>query len=151
MKKSPSLPTIMNKNVSFVDNPICWVFYVCLVLTFRVVFAGVGITGKVAWTLVNWIHGIASFILFHWVKGSPFADDHGQYSQMTFWEQIDDQIQFTRARKFLNILPIVLFLIAADSANWDLAFVWINLVICAILIIAKLPIMHNVRLFGINA
>ncbi|KAH0790418.1 ORM1-like protein 3 [Histomonas meleagridis] len=151
MKKSASLPTILNKNVSFIDNPLSWVFYVSLFIIMRVVLAGFGISSKIAWTIVNWTHGLTTFFLFHWIKGSPFVDDHGQYSQMTFWEQIDDQIQYTRARKFLTIMPIILFLVSADSAGWDLAYFWINLLCCAILLIAKLPIMHKVRIFGINA
>lgn len=147
MKKSPSLPTIMNKNVSFLDNPASWIFYIMIFVVLRVFF---GAYTK-AWTIVNWIHGVITFILFHWIKGSPFLDDHGQYEQLTFWEQIDDQIQYTRARKFLILFPIILFILACDSCGWELAYVWINLVISSIVIVAKLPFMHKVRIFGINS
>ena len=121
---------ITNKNVAFIDNPVCWVFYTLLVFIFRVIFSGLGLNSPVAWTLVNYVHGIISFFCFHWIKGSPFIEDHGEYHQLTFWEQIDDQVQYTRARKFLLILPCVLFVFACDAANWELAFVWMNLLRC---------------------
>ena len=151
MRRSNSLPTITNKNVTYIDKPVSWVFYVSLFLFLRIVLAGLGFNAAASWTIVNWAHGIISFFLFHWIKGSPFAEDHEECSSLTFWEQIDDQIQYTRARKFLLIFPIILFLIATDSSDWDLAFFWINLAICAVSVISKLPFMHEVRLFGINS
>ena len=63
------------------------------------------------------------------------------YSQLTFWEQIDDQIQYTRARKFLSIVPIVLLLLAIDAGRWELAYLWINLPVALITILPKLPFM----------
>jgi len=151
MKKSPSLPTILNRNVTFIDNPISWVFYTLIVVFFRIVVSGIGFSGPAAWTIVNYAHGICTFIFLHWIKGSPFVDDHGQYSQLTFWEQIDDCIQYTKARKFFTLFPIVLFFLTVDSAGWELAWGWINLIITVIVVLAKLPIMHKVRIFGINA
>ncbi|KAI5537896.1 negative regulation of ceramide biosynthetic process [Trichomonas vaginalis G3] len=151
MKKSSSLPAILNKNVAFIDNPICWVFYALLFLFVRILFIGIGLSSSASWTLVNWIHGIITIILFHWIKGSPFIDDHGAYSQLTFWEQIDDQLQFTRARKFLIIVPFILFVLAVDAGHWELAYIMMNLPILAVIVIPKLPFMHGVRIFGISA
>lgn len=150
MQKSPSLPTILNKNVQFVDNPIFWIFYILLIFFLRVIIAGIGIDGLYAWTYINIMHTTISFLLFHWIKGSPLVDDHQQFSRLTFWEQIDDSLQYTRARKFLTVVPIAIFIIAADSTNWELAIVWINLLFTFIAVIAKLPFMHGVRIFGIN-
>ena len=150
MKKSPSLPTVTNKNVMFIDNPISWVFYTLLFLTIRIIFSGMGISAAFAWTLTNWIHGVISFVCFHWIKGSPFIEDHGEFTHLTFWEQIDDQMQYTRARKFLAAFPLILFVIALDEGAWELAYVWLNLPITVIVMIAKLPFMHGVRIFGIN-
>lgn len=141
----------MNKNVSFVDNPISWVFYVFLFTFERIILAGIGFSSGAAWTIVNWTHGIITFICFHWIKGSPLVEDHDQYGLYTFWEQIDDRIQYTKARKFLTIFPIALFAFACDSSHWDLAYVWLNIAITLVVVVAKLPIMHGVRLFGINS
>ena len=151
MKKSHSLPTITNKNVAFIDNPICWVFYILLIVAIRVILSGLGLSTAAAWTFLNIFHGIVSYFCFHWIKGTPFIDDHGVYSQLTFWEQIDDQIQYTRARKFLSIVPIVLLLLAIDAGRWELAYLWINLPVALITILPKLPFMHGVRIFGINS
>lgn len=149
MKKSASQPTL-NFNVKFIDSPISWVFYTLLFLTLRIIFAGFGLSSRLALTLVNWIHGVLTMFFFHFCKGTPFPGQN-QQDDLTFWEQIDDAIQFTSARKFLTIFPIVLFLVAADAAEWDLAWFWINLIITAVVVISKLPFMHGVRLFGINS
>ena len=50
-----------------------------------------------------------SFYLFHFVKGAPWeTSDQGRARRFTFWEQIDNGVQWTGTRKFLQILPIVL-------------------------------------------
>lgn len=151
MKKSPSIPQLLNKNVTFIDNPICWVFYVLLFIILRVMLSGIGIPTSAAWTLVNCIHGGITFLIFHWIKGTPFIDDHGAYSTLTFWEQIDESVQFSRARKFLIIFPIILLYLSLDAGHWELAYAWFNLPVFAIVIIPKLPFMHGVRIFGINS
>lgn len=150
MKRSLSLPAILNKNVEFIDKPESWIFYTLLIIVVRVIIGGFGVSSTSAWTVVNLIHTITSFYLFHWKLGSPFVDDHGEYSTLTFWEQIDDQIQYTRARKFLSVLPFVVFLFACDSAGWELIYVWLNLFLACVCIVPKLPFMHGVRIFGIN-
>ncbi|EAY10730.1 ORMDL family protein [Trichomonas vaginalis G3] len=151
MKKSPSIPQLLNKNVQFIANPICWVFYAFLFFAVRVILAGMGISTAAAWTLVNFIHGAVSFSVFHWIKGTPFIDDHGAYSTQTFWEQIDESAMFDWARKFLTIFPIFLLYLALDSGKWELAVAWINLPVTALVLIPKLPFMHGVRIFGINS
>lgn len=152
MRKSPSIPTILNKNVSYIDSPASWVFYTFLWLAFRVILAGLGLSAETSWAIVNWIHGIISYILFHWIMGTPFASDHEHESDLlTFWEQIDDQVLYTRARKFLILFPISLFFIAVDSSGWDLAYFWINSIVLLITVLPKLPFLHRVRIFGINS
>ncbi|KAK8883776.1 ORM1-like protein 3 [Tritrichomonas musculus] len=152
MRKSPSIPTILNKNVSYIDSPASWVFYTFIWLFLRVILAGLGLSAKASWAIVNWIHGIISYVLFHWIMGTPFASDHEHESDLlTFWEQIDDQVLYTRARKFLTLFPIALFFIAVDSSGWDLAYFWINAIVLLITVIPKLPFMHRVRIFGINS
>ena len=119
MRKSPSIPTILNKNVSYIDSPASWVFYTFLWLAFRVILAGLGLSAETSWAIVNWIHGIISYVLFHWIMGTPFASDHEHESDLlTFWEQIDDQVLYTRARKFLTLFPIALF-VHFGRMIWD--------------------------------
>ena len=51
----------------------------------------------------------AAFYLLHIVKGAPWeTSDQGKARSYTYWEQIDDGVQFTATRKFLTTVPIVL-------------------------------------------
>ena len=89
--------------------------------------------------------------MVHWVKGSPLESSYhpqGKFDKLTFWEQIDDQRQFTPTKKFFTLIPLIILFICAYTAYEHL---FINLVFGAIALIPKLPYFHRVRLFGINA
>lgn len=91
------------------------------------------------------------FICFHWLIGSPFGStNQGEYSNLTLWEQLDDGEQFTSSKKFLTLFPIILFLLSIHYTHYDLVTFAINLAVLIVVLIAKLPIMDKVRLFGIN-
>ncbi len=47
---------------------------------------------------------------------------------MTFWEQIDDGVQFTATRKFFTVIPVVLFLLASHG-KWRTSMVFDKLVV----------------------
>lgn len=36
---------------------------------------------------------------------------------MTFWEQIDDGVQYTATRKFFTVVPVVLFLLVGARSS----------------------------------
>ena len=42
----------------------------------------------------------------------------GKYDGMTFWEQLDDGVQNTNNRKFLTLVPVVLFLLATHGTDY---------------------------------
>ncbi len=42
----------------------------------------------------------------------------GKYDGMTFWEQLDDGVQNTNNRKFLMLVPVVLFLLATHGTDY---------------------------------
>lgn len=69
---------------------------------------------------------------------------------MTFWEQIDDGVQFTATRKFFTIIPVVLFLLATNSSDFSRQPLGVNLIVVVVLLISKLSSMHDVRILGIN-
>lgn len=69
---------------------------------------------------------------------------------MTFWEQIDDGIQFTATRKFFTVVPVALFLLASHTTDFRRQPLGINLLVVVILVVAKLSSMHQVRIMGIN-
>ena len=47
-------------------------------------------------------------------------------------------------------VPVVLFLVTMHFCNWDTTHLVINLPIVMLLVGAKLPEAHGVRLFGLN-
>ena len=56
------------------------------------------------------IHQV-TYHFFHWKKGTPFAEDQGIYNALTWWEQMDNGKQLTRNRKFLTVVPVVLWVV----------------------------------------
>jgi hypothetical protein len=146
----PTNDVITNKNVQWLSYPAIWAFYIslllCLWLAVSVVFKDSGL----AWTYVHLIHGVISYYLLHWQKGSAVFDDQGKYDYLTIWEQLDNGTYATWNRKLLAVVPLVLFVFAIHSADFRRQPLGANLVVVLVLLIAKLPILHRVRFFGIN-
>lgn len=69
---------------------------------------------------------------------------------MTFWEQLNDGVQFTSTRKFFTAVPVALFLLATHGTDYRRQPLGLNLALVAVLVIAKLSSMHRVRILGIN-
>ncbi|KAG6786888.1 hypothetical protein POTOM_008506 [Populus tomentosa] len=112
-----------------------------------------------------------TYHFFHWKKGTPFAEDQGIYNRLTWWEQIDKGKQLTRNRKFLTVVPVVLngvqfqlswkqslnvknlilYLIASHTTDYQHPMLIFNTLAVIVLVVAKFPNMHKVRIFGINA
>jgi hypothetical protein len=104
-----------------------------------------------AWTYVHLIHGILSYYMLHYTKGSVYGEDQGDFNRLTVWEELDNQVYGTRTRKFLTLVPIVLFVAATHGTDFRKQPLGLNLGCVLLLLIAKLPAMHKVRIFGINA
>jgi hypothetical protein len=49
-------------------------------------------------------------------RGTPDYDE--KYDRLTFWEQLDGGTQYTLNKKFLTIIPIVLFLFTISNCAW---------------------------------
>lgn len=64
---------------------------------------------------------------------------------------MDNGRQLTRNRKFLMVVPVVLYLIACHTTDYSNPWLLLNTVAVFVLVIAKFPNMHKVRIFGINA
>ena len=67
------------------------------------------------------------------------------------WEQIDNGAPWTPTHKFLLIVPVVLFLVSLHFTHYEAGPLVVNLVTLGILVVPKLPEMHEFRLFGINS
>ena len=101
----------------------------------------------------------------HWIKGSPADNEsQGEYREMTFFEQVlaclhlerlmaqvDGGRPWTWTKKGLMIMPSVIFAMASISSDYNSVDLLINFPIWFVLIVGKLPELHGVRLFGINA
>jgi hypothetical protein len=140
----------INKNVNWLNNPGMWTWYISLIVACWLIVAGVLDDGGLAWTFVHLIHGFATYYLLHWTKGSPCHEEQGKYEGQTFWEQIDNGSYATRNRKFLTAVPLVLFALATHGTQLQRQPLGLNLLVVVVLIVAKLPQLHGVRIFGIN-
>jgi hypothetical protein len=139
----------INKNVNWLSAPGAWTFIVSLI-TLLWLLLSVVVEPGLAWTYVHLIHGVASYFMLHWMKGSPIDTDQGRYDRLTFWEQLDDGVQYTKTRKFFTVLPLVLFLLATHGTDYRKQPLGLNLLVIVVLMLAKFPCMDKVRIFGIN-
>lgn len=103
-----------------------------------------------AWTYVHLIHGVATYYLLHWIKGSSNPEDQGRYQALTFWEQVDNEAYGTRNRKIFTVVPVGLFVLATHGTDFRKQPLGLNLAVMLSLLIAKLAALHKVRFFGIN-
>ncbi len=138
-----------NKNVNWISSPGAWVFYISLILVGWLALS-LFVDSGLAWTYIHLTHGVISYYLLHWNKGSPVEMDQGKYDLQTFWEQLDDGVQYTPNRKFFTAVPVVTFLLATHGSDFRKQPMGLNLAVLLVLVIAKFPGMHKVRIFGIN-
>ena len=89
--------------------------------------------------------------MLHWVKGCPDDTTQGEYNGLTLYEQIDGGTPWTATKKFLMLVPTLLTLAGCYFADYKSFYIVINSGIFLIAIIAKIPEMHRIRIFGINS
>lgn len=141
-----------NKNVQWMSDPFAWVFYpLAIGGTFGFTMALTSSTVPEAIAATNAIHGLATFILLHWIKGSPDFFDSGTYNHLTMWEQIEPGEPWTVTKKFLMLVPTLLLFITLVTSGYDQKVMIINIPIWFVTVVAKFPFMERVRLFGINS
>eukprot|EP01115_Flamella_aegyptia_P008805 TRINITY_DN36756_c0_g1_i1.p1 TRINITY_DN36756_c0_g1~~TRINITY_DN36756_c0_g1_i1.p1 ORF type:complete len:183 (-),score=0.54 TRINITY_DN36756_c0_g1_i1:118-666(-) len=142
-----------NKNISWVHGLPLLVLYITLLISIRIVYFIIGISPGWSWTLINILHTLVTFPFFHWIKGVPFAgldNDQGVYENLTWWEQLDTGAQFTKTKKVLIIIPIVILILAEYTCDFQIYPTIINFIAFLPVFVGKLPVMHRVRLLGIN-
>lgn len=141
-----------NPNESWIDSRGSWLTYVILITVGHLCILSVPFfETPTAWTLTNTIHNVCMFILLHYLKGTPFrTSDQGKSRRLTHWEQIDQGTQFTDTRKFLTFVPIVLFMITSFYTKYSPVHFLVNTLTLLPNLVAKLPEMYKVRLFGLN-
>lgn len=141
-----------NPNASYFNSKGIWVTYLVVIAIMHYIFLSLPfISVAMAWTLTSVIHNILMFIILHIEKGTPFeTTDQGKYRYNTVWEQLDYGEQFSASKKFLTVVPIVLFFLASFYTKYDSYHFVVNAVSLCLVLIAKLPYFHGVRIFGIN-
>ena len=148
-RRTPSEVDI-NKTVNWINSPGVWTWYISLIVLGWLLISAFMNDGGLAWTYVHLLHGICTYYILHWTKGSVSSEDQGRYSGLTVWEQMDNELYGTSNRKFFTVVPIILFVMATHGADFHKQPLGLNLFVVLILLIAKLPALHKVRIFGIN-
>jgi len=144
-----------NRNASWLNSTGTWIIYVVIIVLARILLSTL-MTASHAWTVWNASHAAITLLLFHWIKGVPFGDEgtysgDGKYDKLTLWEQIDMGVQYTPTRKFMTLVPVVMFLLTSHFTDYDPQVFALNSVAFFVIIIAKQPFMLKKRIFGINA
>jgi hypothetical protein len=141
-----------NKNTNFLSSKGAHLAYVLTILIGYISLKSLGFSNeKDIWTVCNVVHGVISFTLLHWIKGNPDSATQGIYDGLTLYEQIDAGVSWTWNKKFLMLVPSFLTLGSLIVAEYEPIYVIANLPIFVILLVAKLPQMHRVRILGINS
>jgi hypothetical protein len=141
-----------NPNSTYFNSKGMWVTYVIIIAIMHYMLLSLPfLSVAVAWTLTNVIHNVLMYIILHIEKGTPFETaDQGKFRYYTVWEQLDYGVQFSASRKFLTVVPIVLFFLASFYTKYDRYHFVVNAISLLTVLIPKLPQLHGVRIFGIN-
>jgi MFS superfamily sulfate permease-like transporter len=98
------------------------------------------------WTLVHLVHGVINFVFMHYVSGTSMElVDIGEFSTFTWWEQLDDGVQWTPARKAVMLIEIVLFLFTSYLTDYHPGHLLVNLAVFLLVMVPKLPQSHRLR------
>lgn len=145
-------PSEVNPNSLWLKSRGMWLSYLCGILLLHLVLLSFPFFSVAwVWTLTNLLHNSIMFVLLHIVKGTPWESaDQGKVRYLTHWEQIDNGEQFTVTRKFLTVVPIVLFFLTSFYTKYDSMHFLLNFASLFLSLVPKLPQFHMVRLFGIN-
>ncbi|KAL5247190.1 hypothetical protein ACHWQZ_G019143 [Mnemiopsis leidyi] len=141
-----------NPNAIYLESRYFWIAYSGAVCFLHLMCSCVPfITATTGWLLTLNVHNIGNFIVFHYLRGSPFGcSDQGENRQLTHWEQINHGKQWTNTRKFLIIFPCILFLMCQHYCDYSSDVLFQSVPSFLLQFIPKQPFMHAKRLFGIN-
>lgn len=73
-RRATPQPVTTNKNVEWLSAPGAWTFIVALIVLSWLMLSLVVDPG-LAWTWVHLLHGVITYYLLHWNKGSPVQMD----------------------------------------------------------------------------
>lgn len=139
--------------LAYMNARAMWFTYVLVVYVLHIFLLSIPVLSVgTAWTMTNVVHNLVTWVMLHIEKGSPFDSlDQGKMRLCTVWEQLDRGEQYSSAKKFYTVVPVVLFLLATFYTKYDVLHFVINASSLLLLgLVPKLPLLHKVRLFGIN-
>ncbi|XP_074658901.1 ORM1-like protein 1 [Tubulanus polymorphus] len=142
-----------NPTETYFNSKGMWVTYILIIFFFHLIILSIPFfTVATAWTLTNLLHNVLMFLYLHIEKGTPFETcDQGKNRVLTVWEQFDHGEQLTATKKFLTVVPIVLFFLASLYTKYDPYHFTLNASTLILLaLVPKLPQLYKKRLFGIN-
>lgn len=135
-----------NANAEWVNMKGAWVIHVLLIVIGKILLDIIpGMGQDMSWSLVNLGYIAITYIMFHWVQGTPFESNAGAYDALTLWEQIDYGAQYTPAKKWLTSVPIGLFLISTHYTRYNPTLFALNFVATVLSLVPKLPMLHRLR------
>ena len=141
-----------NKNTGWVSGPgtmICYVSMVSILWGF-LHFSRLFSTAD-CWTVTSVLHTVGTFIFLHWIKGNPDAGTQGDYNSLTVYEQMEAGVPYTATKKMLMIVPTMLCWISCYTSDYKPVDCIVNVGMLCVCIFPKMPHMHRVRIFGMNA
>lgn len=147
-------PSKKNKRIQ--AGVLLWIYiFFVLFVEFTVLALPLNIaTFQSSFTYTNVIHGFLTLLFLHWIKGSPNFYEQGELNAMTLWEQLTSSPYNSQSsnnvKKVLHVVPTLLCYLACHFANYDKLLCFINVLVWAVLVIAKSDGMNGVRLWGIN-
>ncbi|KAK5164937.1 sphingolipid homeostasis protein orm1 [Saxophila tyrrhenica] len=140
-----------NLNAQWVNAKGAWLIHIICILLLKILYDIIpSISQETSWTLVNTTYMFATYLMFHYVRGIPFEFNAGAYDNLNMWEQIDNEDQYTPAKKFLLAVPICLFLVSTHYTRYDLVLFVVNLLATAAVVVPKLPALHRMRFSFFN-
>ena len=117
-----------------------WLIHPILILLLKILYDIIpSISQETSWTLTNTTYMFATYLMFHYVRGIPFEFNAGAYDNLNMWEQIDNEDQYTPAKKFLLACPICLFLVSTHYTRYDIGLFLVNFIATVAVVVPKLP------------
>jgi len=107
--------------------------------------------GHWKWTATSGVHAVLTFMLFHWIKGTPFPTIDSENQTQTQWEQLDDEEDgYAYNRKMVNLIPVVLFILCVHKTSHDPTHFLINFIFAGICLVPKMVRLQNIRILNFN-
>jgi hypothetical protein len=141
-----------NRNTEWVSGPGTMISYTSMVfLLWAFLHFSGWFSPNDCWTVVNVFNTVGTFIFLHWMKGNPDANSQGDYTSLTVFEQMEAGVPYTATKKFFMLVPAVLCWLSCYTSKYEPRDCVVNIGLFFVCIFPKLPEMHRVRIFGVNA